>query len=72
MARPKSEMEPSEQTLRLLAVLVRQNAQTQTEAIVELHRAGFGPSRIGELLGTSAGTAKVAIQRFKRRGSADD
>ncbi len=72
MARRATEMEPGEEMLRLLAALVRQNAKTQAEAIVELHRAGFGPSRIAELLGTSAGTAKVAIQRYKKRDNAND
>jgi DNA-directed RNA polymerase specialized sigma24 family protein len=62
------EMSPEEEIARLLATIVRQNADTQTAAIIELSRAGFGPTRIGELLGASPGTAKVTIQRARAKG----
>lgn len=57
-----------EETVRLLATLIRLQTESQAGAIVELHRAGIGSTRIAELLGTTKGTANVAIQRAKRRG----
>lgn len=62
------EMNTGEETVRLLAALLRQNAGTQSDAILELSRAGFGPTRISELLGTTVGTTKVAIQRSRKKG----
>jgi DNA-directed RNA polymerase specialized sigma24 family protein len=62
-------MDTGEETVRLLATIVRQNSATQNDAIIELDKAGFGPTRISELLGTTVGTAKVAIQRSRRKGA---
>ena len=59
-------MNPGEETVRLLAILVRQNLPTQNDAILELSRAGFGPTRIGELVGTTTATAKVTVARAKK------
>ena len=68
MPAPRSgEMGNSEETVRLLAALLRQNAESQSDAILELSRAGFGPTRISELLGTTVGTTKVAIQRSRKK-----
>jgi DNA-directed RNA polymerase specialized sigma24 family protein len=39
--------------------------ESQSDAIADLGKAGFGPSRIAELLGTSAGTVNVALSRAK-------
>jgi DNA-directed RNA polymerase specialized sigma24 family protein len=64
-----AEMSTGEETVRLLATLVRQNAATQADAIAELSKAGFGPTRIAELLGTTTGTAKVAVQRSRTKRS---
>jgi DNA-directed RNA polymerase specialized sigma24 family protein len=64
------EMDTGEETVRLLATLVRQNSETQADAIAELSKAGFGPTRIAELLGTTAGTAKMAVRRSRAKGSA--
>jgi DNA-directed RNA polymerase specialized sigma24 family protein len=61
------EFDTGEETVRLLATLIRMQTESQREAILELHRAGFGSSRIAELLGTTKGTANVAIQRAKKR-----
>jgi DNA-directed RNA polymerase specialized sigma24 family protein len=61
-------MSPDEEVARLLATIVRQNADTQSAAIIELSRAGFGPTRIKELLGVSLGTAKVTVQRARAKG----
>jgi hypothetical protein len=58
----------ADETVRLLAILVRQHAESQSDAIVELHKAGFGPTRIAEFLGTTPGTVNVAVNRSKRGG----
>lgn len=58
--------DPHEETARLLATLVRLQTDNQTQAIIELHRAGFGITRIAELVGTTKGTANQAVQRAKR------
>jgi DNA-directed RNA polymerase specialized sigma24 family protein len=65
---PRSEPDTGEETVRLLATLIRMQCDSQSEAIVELGRAGLGASRIAELLGTSAGTVGVALQRAKASG----
>jgi DNA-directed RNA polymerase specialized sigma24 family protein len=62
-------MDTGEETLRLLATLVRQMSATQADAIAELSKAGFGPTRIAELLGTTTGTAKMAVRRSRAKGS---
>jgi DNA-directed RNA polymerase specialized sigma24 family protein len=59
-----------EETVRLLATLIRLQTESQADAIVEVHRAGIGITRIAELLGTTKGTVNVAIQRAKKRGDA--
>jgi DNA-directed RNA polymerase specialized sigma24 family protein len=65
---PRSgEMDTGEETVHLLAALVRQSSGSQSDAILELKRAGFGPTRISELLGTTVGTTKVAIQRSRKK-----
>jgi DNA-directed RNA polymerase specialized sigma24 family protein len=66
------EMDREEEIVRLLAVQVRLAVPNQTQAILELGRAGFGPARIGELLGTSAATAKTTIHRARKKGSNAD
>jgi DNA-directed RNA polymerase specialized sigma24 family protein len=65
---PPSESDTGEETVRLLATLIRMQCDSQSEAIVELDRAGLGASRIAQLLGTSAGTVGVALQRAKASG----
>lgn len=61
------EFDTGEETVRLLATLIRMQTESQSEAILELHRAGLGVSRIAQLLGTTKGTANVAVQRAKKR-----
>jgi DNA-binding NarL/FixJ family response regulator len=56
-----------DEIVRLLTILVRRQVDSQADAILELHRAGFGPSRIAELLGTTPGTVNVAVNRFKSK-----
>lgn len=62
----KSEVDTGDETVRLLAALIRLQTESQSEAILELRKAGIGASRIAELLGTSPGTVNVAIQRAKK------
>ena len=50
--------------------LIRESkdAESQAQAIEELSKAGFGPTRIAELLGTTPNTVNVAIAQAKKRG----
>jgi DNA-directed RNA polymerase specialized sigma24 family protein len=50
-----------------MAIDLRQRSQSQGEAILELSKAGFGPTRIAELLGTTANTVNVTIQKAKKK-----
>jgi DNA-binding NarL/FixJ family response regulator len=65
-------MEPLEELARLLAIQIRLALPNQTQAILELSRSGFGPTRIAELLGTSPATAKVTIQKSRKKGTLSD
>ncbi len=60
-------LEPQEEIVRLLAIQVRRGSESQAEAILELSRAGFGPTRIAALLGTTANTVNVTLQKAKKR-----
>lgn len=62
-------MEPQEEIVRLLALQLRREAASQGEAILELGRAGFGPKRIAELLGTTPNTVNVALTKDRARKS---
>lgn len=57
---------------RLLALLVRLQLGNQTQAILELNRVGIGPTRIADLLGTTAGTARVTVHQSRQRLAAND
>jgi hypothetical protein len=61
-------MDPTEELVRLLAIQVRLQLGSQTEAIIEMGRVGFGASRIAGLLGTTSNTVNVALNRAKREG----
>lgn len=63
-------MDSQEEIVRLLALQIRMNCETQADAIRELSRAGFGPARIAELLGTTAGTVGVTLAKAKKRAAA--
>ena len=58
-----------DEVARLLAILVRLQMPTQADAIRELAKAGIGPKRIAELLGTTANTVNVTLAKAKRRSS---
>jgi len=62
----KGAFDSGDETVRLLASLIRLQTGSQAEAILELHKAGIGTSRIADLLGTSPGTVNVAIQRSRK------
>lgn len=65
MAKPQ-EMDLQEQLLRVLVLQLRRDIGNQGETIRELRRAGFGPSRIADLLGTSAGTVNQELVKAKK------
>lgn len=60
-------MEPLEEIVRLLAIQLRRSTESQAQAIEDLSRAGFGPTRIADLLGTTPNTVNVAISNAKKR-----
>jgi DNA-directed RNA polymerase specialized sigma24 family protein len=60
-------MDPQEELVRLKVMEIRQRLGSQAEMIVELNKVGFGPSRIAELLGTTANTVNVTLQKAKKR-----
>jgi DNA-directed RNA polymerase specialized sigma24 family protein len=62
----RKEVDTQEEIVRLLVAQLRLQLGNQSAAIIELSRAGFGASRIADLLGTTPGTVNVALQRAKR------
>lgn len=62
-------MDQQEEIVRLLAIQVRSRYESQGDAIREFSRAGFGPTRIAELLGTTPGTVNVTLAKAKGRGA---
>jgi DNA-directed RNA polymerase specialized sigma24 family protein len=61
-------MDAQEELVRLQVIDLRRRLGSQAEVIVEMSRAGFGPSRIAELLDTTANTVNVTLQRAKKTG----
>lgn len=59
-------LDPTEELVRLVALQVRLQLGNQSQAIVEMARAGLGAARIAELLGTTPNTVNVALNRAKR------
>jgi DNA-directed RNA polymerase specialized sigma24 family protein len=59
-------MDAREEIVRLLAIQIRRTAKSQAEAIAEMGKVGFGPTRIAQLLGTTTGTAEQALTNAKR------
>jgi hypothetical protein len=62
-------MDPLEELVRLLAIDLRLRLPSQGEVIRELNKAGFGPTRIAELIGTTPNTVNVTIQKAKKRAA---
>jgi hypothetical protein len=54
-------------TNRLLAMLVLRDVDNGTEKINLLNGAGFKPSEIATLIGTSPNVVRVTISRLKQR-----
>lgn len=55
-----------DETVRLLAIQVRNQMETQNDAILALSDADFGPKRISELLGTTPNTVNVALSKARK------
>ncbi len=64
------QMESGEEIVRLLVAQLRRSSSSQSELIVELDRAGFGPTRIAELIDTTANTVQVTLNKAKKRAKA--
>jgi DNA-binding CsgD family transcriptional regulator len=65
------EHDPLDELVRLQVLQLRRTAKSQAEMIIEMGTAGFGQTRIAELLGTTPNTVNVTLQRAKNgRGSA--
>lgn len=60
-------MDPQEEIVRLLAMQMRAQFENQADAIREFSKAGFGPTRIADLLGTTPGTVNVTLAKAKSR-----
>lgn len=63
---PTREPSTDEEIVRLLVAHLRLRVETQSQAVAELDRAGFGPSRIAELLGTTQGAVNQALVRARK------
>jgi DNA-directed RNA polymerase specialized sigma24 family protein len=68
-SRSDRKMDSQEELVRLLVIDLRHRLGSQGETIQELSKAGFGPSRIAELLGTSANTVNVTLQKAKKKAA---
>jgi len=66
---PPQKLESQEEIVRLLVIQLRRTAKSQAEVIFELSKAGFGQTRISELLGTSSNTVSVALAKAKNRAA---
>ena len=55
-----------EELLRLNSIELRRSIGNQNDTILEMSKAGFSPSRIASLLGTTPGTVSTALQRAKK------
>jgi DNA-directed RNA polymerase specialized sigma24 family protein len=62
-------VDAQDEIVRLLAIQVRNQFENQADAIRELSKAGFGPKRIAELLGTTPGTVNVTLAKAKQRAA---
>ncbi len=61
-------MDHLEELVRLRVIELRRSLGSQTEAILELSKAGFGNSRIAQLLGTNPNVVNVTLQKAKKSG----
>jgi hypothetical protein len=56
-----------DEIVRLLALSLRRTTENQTEAILLLSQARLDPSRIAELVGTTAATVRATQSKAKGR-----
>ena len=64
----RSDPSRDDEVARLLAIQLRLQLGSQSACITELSRAGFGPKRIADLLGTTPNTVNVTLQKAKKSG----
>ena len=57
-----------DEIVRLLTLSFRRTTEHQSEAILLLAQAGFGSTRIAELLGTTQGSVSGTIAKAKAKG----
>lgn len=62
-------MDPQEELVRLMVLDLRHRLGSQGEVIQELSKVGFGPSRIADLIGTTANTVNVTLQKAKKKSA---
>ena len=67
MMATSKKMETGEEIVRLMVINLRRTAKSQAEVIVELDRAGFGQSRIADLLSTTPNAVNVTLNKAKKR-----
>ena len=60
-------MEAQEEMIRLMVLQLRRTANSQAEIVIELDKAGFGQTRIAELLGTTQNAVNVTLNKAKKR-----
>jgi hypothetical protein len=58
-----------DEIVRLIVISLRNDMDSQADAISVLTSAGFAAPRIAQLLGTSAATVRVAQQRSRKKGA---
>jgi len=56
-----------DEIVRLMALRLRQDMESQTEAILAFSQAGLEASRIAELLGTTTGTVRSTKQKAAKK-----
>lgn len=59
-------MDAQEELVRLKVVELRRTAKSQASMIAELDKAGFGQTRIAELLGTTQNAVNVTLNKAKQ------
>lgn len=67
MPETSSLQELLDELIRLTALQIKLGIGNQTQAILELQRIGLSTTRISQLLGTTANTVNVTIQKNKKR-----
>lgn len=56
-----------DQIVALLALGLRRDMETQTEAIVALGQAGLEPGRIAGLIGTTPGSVRATLSQASKK-----